>query len=335
MARCLSSRASRRATARSWRSTASRYRRRGRGRRAARRQRRRQDDDAARDLRARLEDRRRSSTTARTIRARVARADRAARHRARARRGAGSSRELTVWENLRMGAYIRRDRGGQGRPRARVRLLPVDPRAAQPARGDAVAAASSRCSRSPARSSRGRSCCMLDEPSLGLAPLVTQELFRVVHQLNEQEGLTVLVVEQNAQDRAHGRRTAPTCSRSAASPSRARAPSCASTRASAGRTWATDAAARLHLVGVLPAGHLRPGDRRVYASLALALVLIYRTTHVVNFAQGEMATFTTYIAWTLTEPRLVVLARVLRHDRDRVLPGRGDRARDHPAVRER
>jgi branched-chain amino acid transport system permease protein len=36
----------------------------------------------------------------------------------------------------------------------------------------------------------------------------------------------------------------------------------------------------------------------IYASLALALVLIYRTTRVVNFAQGEMATFTTYIAWT-------------------------------------
>jgi branched-chain amino acid transport system permease protein len=37
----------------------------------------------------------------------------------------------------------------------------------------------------------------------------------------------------------------------------------------------------------------------IFASLALALVLIYRTTNVVNFAQGEMATFTTYIAWTL------------------------------------
>src|SRR2546422_10671896 len=37
----------------------------------------------------------------------------------------------------------------------------------------------------------------------------------------------------------------------------------------------------------------------IYASLALALVLIYRTTKIVNFAQGEMATFTTYIAWTL------------------------------------
>ena len=40
-------------------------------------------------------------------------------------------------------------------------------------------------------------------------------------------------------------------------------------------------------------------DGAIYASLALALVLIYRTTDVVNFSQGEMATFTTYIAWTM------------------------------------
>jgi branched-chain amino acid transport system permease protein len=39
----------------------------------------------------------------------------------------------------------------------------------------------------------------------------------------------------------------------------------------------------------------------VYASLALALVLIYRTTRVVNFAQGEMAMFTTFVAWSLIE----------------------------------
>ena len=37
----------------------------------------------------------------------------------------------------------------------------------------------------------------------------------------------------------------------------------------------------------------------IYASLALALVLIYRSTDIVNFSQGEMATFTTYIAWSL------------------------------------
>jgi branched-chain amino acid transport system permease protein len=38
----------------------------------------------------------------------------------------------------------------------------------------------------------------------------------------------------------------------------------------------------------------------IYASLALALVLIHRATGIINFAQGEMAMFTTYILWTLT-----------------------------------
>jgi branched-chain amino acid transport system permease protein len=38
----------------------------------------------------------------------------------------------------------------------------------------------------------------------------------------------------------------------------------------------------------------------VYGSLGLAIVLIYRTTRIVNFAQGEMAMFTTYICWSLT-----------------------------------
>jgi branched-chain amino acid transport system permease protein len=39
----------------------------------------------------------------------------------------------------------------------------------------------------------------------------------------------------------------------------------------------------------------------IYATLALAIVIIYRSTGVVNFAQGEMATFTTFIAWTLID----------------------------------
>jgi branched-chain amino acid transport system permease protein len=37
----------------------------------------------------------------------------------------------------------------------------------------------------------------------------------------------------------------------------------------------------------------------IYASLALALVMIYQATHLVNFAQGEMAMFSTYVAWSL------------------------------------
>jgi branched-chain amino acid transport system ATP-binding protein len=39
---------------------------------------------------------------------------------------------------------------------------------------------------------------MLDEPSLGLAPMIVREIFRIVRELNEKEGLTVLVVEQDA-----------------------------------------------------------------------------------------------------------------------------------------
>jgi branched-chain amino acid transport system ATP-binding protein len=39
---------------------------------------------------------------------------------------------------------------------------------------------------------------LLDEPSLGLAPMIVREFFRIVRELNENEGLTVLVVEQDA-----------------------------------------------------------------------------------------------------------------------------------------
>src|SRR5260370_8415896 len=42
----------------------------------------------------------------------------------------------------------------------------------------------------------------------------------------------------------------------------------------------------------------------IYASLALALVMIYQATDVVNFAQGNMAMFSTYIAWSLLQAGL-------------------------------
>lgn len=40
-------------------------------------------------------------------------------------------------------------------------------------------------------------------------------------------------------------------------------------------------------------------DGSIYGLLALALVLIYRSTHIINFGQGEMAMFTTYLAWSM------------------------------------
>jgi branched-chain amino acid transport system permease protein len=49
----------------------------------------------------------------------------------------------------------------------------------------------------------------------------------------------------------------------------------------------------------------------VYGSVALALVLIFRTTNVLNFAQGEMALFSTYLTWKLTETGLPVVGAIV------------------------
>jgi branched-chain amino acid transport system ATP-binding protein len=114
--------------------------------------------------------------------------------------GRGLFPELTVWENLRMGAVgPGRGRGARLEEEAKrvVGYFPwIDGRRDQPAAtlsgGEQQMLALGR-----ALVSRPR-LLMLDEPSLGLAPTVVRELFAIVHRLNEEEGLTVLVVEQNA-----------------------------------------------------------------------------------------------------------------------------------------
>jgi branched-chain amino acid transport system permease protein len=52
------------------------------------------------------------------------------------------------------------------------------------------------------------------------------------------------------------------------------------------------------------------GNGVVYGSVALALVLIFRTTGVLNFAQGEMALFSTYVSWKLTSMGLSVVVAI-------------------------
>ena len=110
--------------------------------------------------------------------------------------GRGTFGELSVRDNLRLGAYTRR--GGLDDDLQRVRgYFPwLEERRDQQA-GTLSGGEQQMLAVARALMSRPR-LLMLDEPSLGLAPKITAEIFRIVRELNEGEGLTVLVVEQNA-----------------------------------------------------------------------------------------------------------------------------------------
>jgi branched-chain amino acid transport system ATP-binding protein len=111
--------------------------------------------------------------------------------------GRGIVGELTVDENLRLGAYTRRGRSGKS---DRGRVLAAFPRLAPRLRqraGTLSGGEQQMLALGRALAGRPR-LLMLDEPSLGLAPLVVREIFAILARLNEQEGLTVIVVEQNA-----------------------------------------------------------------------------------------------------------------------------------------
>ena len=173
---------------------------------------------------------------------------------------------------------------------------------------------------------------LLDEPSFGLAPLIVEELFGILRTLNEKEGVSMLLVEQNAAlalelaDHAYLLETG----RIVLSAPRARS---AATRTSAAL-----------LDTRMMAGHRRMPRRRsiisgfsvvrgpardddtdenrigseawsssstrswrgsrpaaIYACMALAIVMIYQAIDHLNFAQGEMAMFSTFIAWQLMQ----------------------------------
>ena len=111
--------------------------------------------------------------------------------------GRGTFTDLTVLENLRLGAIARKDKEVD----ADVdRWFEMFPRLAE--RRDQMAGSMSGGEQqmlaiARALMSRPR-LLLLDEPSLGLAPLVTREVFERLGEINRAEGLTMLVVEQNA-----------------------------------------------------------------------------------------------------------------------------------------
>ena len=112
--------------------------------------------------------------------------------------GRGTFVDLTVEENLRLGAYARSDKEGVRRDFDRVFAL--FPRLAERRRqqaGTLSGGEQQMLAISRALLMRPR-LLMLDEPSFGLAPLVVAEIFRVLGAINRDEGVSLLIVEQNA-----------------------------------------------------------------------------------------------------------------------------------------
>ena len=212
--------------------------------------------------------------------------------------GRGTFSRQTVEENLQIGAMTRRDRAAIAADVERVYgYFPrLKERHGQQA-GTLSGGEQQMLAVGRAMMLRPR-LMLLDEPSFGLAPLIVEELFGILRTLNQQRK------GEHAAGRAErGARARP---RRPRLPDRDRPPGDGRAGAAIARRrehppllsrLLTESPMELFLHQVL-AGLATGG---IYACLALAVVMIYQAIDHLNFAQGEMAMFSTFIAWQLMQ----------------------------------
>ncbi len=112
--------------------------------------------------------------------------------------GRGTFAGLTVEENLSVGAYRRRDRSGVRRDRDRCYEYFPRLRERRGERGGNLSGGEQQMLAIARALMLEPRLLLLDEPSLGLAPIVTQQLFSILGEIVREEGMTMLLVEQNA-----------------------------------------------------------------------------------------------------------------------------------------
>jgi branched-chain amino acid transport system ATP-binding protein len=112
--------------------------------------------------------------------------------------GRGTFTALSVEDNLKLGAYTRRDKAEVARDmdKAFTRFPRLAERRNQQA-GTLSGGEQQMLAISRALMLRPR-LLLLDEPSFGLAPMIVAEIFRIMRRINEEDGVSMLVVEQNA-----------------------------------------------------------------------------------------------------------------------------------------